>query len=354
MSPFAIQKQIFENIGTKVETKRMGAGILSVRIETKEQLEKLKALGTIQGKKAEVTPNDRLNKSVGVITCVDLLPCTMEEIVQELKGQGVIEAYRITRKVEGQILNTPTIKLIFNKNKLPNDIKAAYINVKVRPYIPLPTKCFNCQQFGHPAKFCKSKQMCECGKTPHAEEEPCLDPPKCINCEGMHTSRSPNCPIYIKEKVVMEVKAKHNLTYREAKSIVYGKSFVTKDESFAQRAAKSNNNKAPNTTEAATKDDEIPRKTDTTQAPTSRPDLEMPPPSNTIRKPQFTRALSNWTMESSPSEMSESSIKEMDESDQELSNQSAKRKKGCPLGVPRPNLRKNPSVTTYKPKKQKL
>ncbi|KAK5645617.1 hypothetical protein RI129_004081 [Pyrocoelia pectoralis] len=354
MSPFAIQKQIFECIGTNVEIRRMGAGVLSVKIETKEQLEKLKTLGTIQAKKAEVTPNDRLNKSVGIITCVDLLPCTMDELVQELKNQGVIEAYRITRKVEGIITNTPTVKLIFNKNKLPNEIKAAYINVKVRPYIPLPTKCFNCQQLGHPAKYCRNKQMCECGKSFHEKDEPCLDPPKCTNCEGTHTSRFPNCPAYIKEKVVMEVKAKNNLTYREAKSIVYGRSFVTKDETFAQRTSKNNGKNTVNTAETGRNNGNTPNESGTTQTLINRSDLEMPPPTNEILKPQFTRTLSNWTMEPSASEVSESSTKDIDESDQELSNQSAKRKKGWPVGVPRSSQRKNPNVTTSKSKKQKV
>ncbi|XP_055932822.1 uncharacterized protein LOC129962848 [Argiope bruennichi] len=64
-------------------------------------------------------------------------------------------------------------------NSLPKTILAGYARYKVRPYIPTPLRCFNCQRFGHSKNACRGKQTCSrCASFGHSSTE-CNADPKC-------------------------------------------------------------------------------------------------------------------------------------------------------------------------------
>ncbi|CAH1101754.1 unnamed protein product [Psylliodes chrysocephalus] len=149
----------------------------------------------------------------------DLLNCTEQEILDEIKDQGIIEVKRIKTKRDGALIDTANHILTFNSPKCPNKVKIAFYNLKVRPYIPSPLRCFRCQLFGHTAIRCTKEQICVCGKSIHTGK-PCETPITCINCEGQHAVTSKECPVYKQETAIQEIKVKENLTYYEAKKKV--------------------------------------------------------------------------------------------------------------------------------------
>lgn len=236
LSPFQIQRKIHECVGEPVEIKKLTDGLLGVKVNTKEQLDKLKTLENIEGKKTYIAPNDRLNKSWGIIYSPDLYTCQEDELLEHLKSQDVIKVERFKKKIGDTLQNTNSIKLTFKKTRLPEFIKAAYLNIKVRPYIPLPRKCFNCQKFGHTAAVCRNEKRCECGKVGHKEEEPCNSPFQCPNCQGSHKASSKECPTYKSEKEIIKIKTIYNKSYKEAKEIVSSKSYVNDEIKYSEKA----------------------------------------------------------------------------------------------------------------------
>ena len=61
-----------------------------------------------------------------------------------------------------------TFFLTLNSPTLPNRIKAAYLSCPVRPYIPNPLRCFQCQRYGHAKTSCRGSVTCaRCAEVGH-------------------------------------------------------------------------------------------------------------------------------------------------------------------------------------------
>ena len=94
--------------------------------------------------KIKVYPHNTLNLSKGVVRSPDLSLCTLDEIKNNLRGQGVTDAKQISIKRNNQIIPTNTYILNFNTPKPPTEIKIGYLITKVETYIPNPLRCHNC------------------------------------------------------------------------------------------------------------------------------------------------------------------------------------------------------------------
>ena len=60
-----------------------------------------------------------------------------------------------------------------------------------------PTRCFNCNAFGHTASNCKGKTVCGKCADGHKTSECSFTTKKCKNCLGAHASYDRNCPRYL-------------------------------------------------------------------------------------------------------------------------------------------------------------
>lgn len=215
-SPFFISRVIYGLIGETKDIKKVRDGLLINTVSRAQsiRLSKIKRFGDFQ---VEVTPHATLNYCKGVIYCRDLLNCSLDEIKDCLKNQGIIDVKRIKTKRDGVLIDSPNHIITFNSTSLPNEIKVAFYNLKVRPYIPAPLRCFRCQLFGHVAVRCNKDQICSCGKPLH-EGRPCETPIVCVNCRGSHSAKSRNCPKYKKEVAIQELRTTQKLTYNEARA----------------------------------------------------------------------------------------------------------------------------------------
>ncbi|GBM71023.1 hypothetical protein AVEN_156295-1, partial [Araneus ventricosus] len=157
---------------------------------------------------------------LGVISCGELLHESVEKITEELSSQGVTHVRRITIRRDGQLLNTKHLILTFDSAKLPEHIKAGYMRLSVRPYIPNPLRCFKCQRFGHSKTSCRGTLTCaRCAEVGH-ESNDCTRTEKCVNCKGEHTSFSRNCFAWKQEKEIITTKIKKKISYQEARKLV--------------------------------------------------------------------------------------------------------------------------------------
>ncbi|GFO26995.1 nucleic-acid-binding protein from mobile element jockey [Plakobranchus ocellatus] len=162
-----------------------------------------------------VSPHKSLNSSKGVIRSRDLRCCSEEEL------SGVTHARRIKVRRGEDKIQTDTVVLTFDSPKPPSRIRAGYLTLDVRPYVPLPMRCYKCQRYGHGKDRCKKPAaVCvRCGKGGHVERD-CSADPHCVNCKGDHTASSKTCPKFLEEQVILRYKAENGGTFQQARKAV--------------------------------------------------------------------------------------------------------------------------------------
>ncbi|GFX38829.1 probable RNA-directed DNA polymerase from transposon X-element [Trichonephila clavipes] len=221
-SPFVIHKAIIGIGGEPKSIKKLRSGDLL--IETTSALQ-------------------------SVISEPDLLSSSEAEILEGLSDQGVTQVRRISVKKDSSLFPTKNLILTFNSPKLPSNIKAGYLNCKVRPYIPNPLRCFKCQRFGHSQTSCRGQLTCSrCASVGHASTDCSLEP-KCINCLQPHPSDSKLCPKWKIEKQIQEIKTTQNISYPEARKLIVPQI----PQTYAQATRSSTLNNSTQTDENITK-----------------------------------------------------------------------------------------------------
>ncbi|GBM79380.1 hypothetical protein AVEN_32988-1 [Araneus ventricosus] len=220
VSPFLVEKAITATVGEVKSTKKLRSGDLLVEVHSRKQSEQIVKLKTFSNIPITVSQHATLNSYKGVITCGELLNVPTEEILKELQGKGVSHVRRISIRRDGQLLNTKHLILTFDSAKLPENIKAGYMRLSVRTYIPNPLRCFKCQRFGHSKPSCRGTLTCaRCAEVGH-ESTDCTRTEKCVNCKGEHTSFSRNCIAWKQEKEIISTKIKKQISYQEARKLV--------------------------------------------------------------------------------------------------------------------------------------
>ncbi|GBO17802.1 hypothetical protein AVEN_147696-1 [Araneus ventricosus] len=238
VSPFLVEKAIIATVGEVKSTKKLQSGDLLVEVHSRKQSQQIVKLKTFSNIPKTVYPHASLNSSKGVITCGELLNVPTEEILKELQGQGVSHVRRISIRRDGQLLNTKHLILTFDSAKLPENIKAGYMRLSVRTYIPNPLRCFKCQRFGHSKTSCRGTLTCaRCAEVEH-ESTDCTRTEKCVNCKGEHTSFSRNCIAWKREKEIISTKIKKQISYPEARKLVNSQT-TTPGNSYVSVAKKS-------------------------------------------------------------------------------------------------------------------
>ncbi|GBN23203.1 hypothetical protein AVEN_41293-1 [Araneus ventricosus] len=220
VSPFLVEKAITETIGEVKSTKKLLSGDLLVEVHSRKQSQQIVKVKNFSNIPISVSPHASLNSSKRVITCGELLNVATEEILKELQSQGVSHVRRISIRRDGQLLNTKHLILTFDSAKLPEHIKAGYMRLSVRAYIPNPLRCFQCQRFGHSKTSCRGTLTCaRCAEVGH-DSSRCTAAEKCVNCKDAHTSFSRNCSAWKLEKEIITTKIKKQISYPEARKLV--------------------------------------------------------------------------------------------------------------------------------------
>ena len=166
-----------------------------------------------------VGPHKSLNASKGVIKHSDFQECTEEDFVEEF--DDVINTRHIRVRKGDVRISTNIIVLAFDSPKPPTSLRAGYLTIPVRPYIPFPMRCFKYHKFGHSKEKCRcTNVVCgRCGKD-HADQHQCTAAAFFINCKGNHPAFSKQCPKFLEEQVILRFKAEHGGTFQQARAAV--------------------------------------------------------------------------------------------------------------------------------------
>jgi len=133
----------------------------------------------------------------GVDTSIDI-----GELSDQLKRKGIqiTEGRRLTNRYTGkptQIVKVSCAEdsanfLLATKLTINNKTCSVEREREVRVI-----RCYNCQRFGHLAKFCTNPRCDLCGEH-HSEQDKCKSYIHCVNCSGCHPAFSSHCPVYVK------------------------------------------------------------------------------------------------------------------------------------------------------------
>ena len=166
MNPFQVA-QALARFGTVTDVYRPSVSEIEVKMSTEAETEGLLSATSLtyldEGKSnilvpVSVAPHPTKNSAIGVITCRELTDSTEEEVLSGMVDQGVTKVRRMNRKTNGKLVATNTFVLTFRTKVLPKTVRVGWLSIRVRTYVPDPTRCYRCQRYGHVAKTCKGHE----------------------------------------------------------------------------------------------------------------------------------------------------------------------------------------------------
>jgi len=183
LSPFVVSKALQAAVRTLSGVKRLQNGTILVSTDNLSYSRKLLDMTNLHGVPIKASPHRTLNHSKGIIRCAQLKTCTTDEIVEELKSQGVTHCFNPSTRDSSK---TNTFILTFSSTQPTKHLSVGFLHVSLEKYIPNPIRCFRCQKFGHGTKTCRREITCaRCGDTGH-DHKNCQNPVKCANCGEHH------------------------------------------------------------------------------------------------------------------------------------------------------------------------
>ena len=201
INPFHLHRAI-SRFGEAERVTRRSDGKVEVQMREVESAHKLLnsdslSLQTKNGTRTvpiTVHPHPTKGFATGVITVPDLGDVEEEDILDELRDQGVHKVRRLQRRDNGNTVKSDTLVLSFSRDELPEKVRVTWRSIRVRPYIPNPVRCFKCQAYGHMANACKGRERCaRCSATGHNSSS-CESPKPRCTCGGEHEAWSRECP----------------------------------------------------------------------------------------------------------------------------------------------------------------
>ena len=131
---FAIQKGIQGLVGEPKTIKRLRSGALFIiEVDRGMYSTKLLAITELAQVPVKLSPHRTLNTSKGVLRTPELKNTTREELLTQLKKQGVTGARMITIKKTGEVMSKHC-----HPHFQPATLKVGFERCTVQPYVPSP------------------------------------------------------------------------------------------------------------------------------------------------------------------------------------------------------------------------
>ena len=235
---------------SELQLEPSGVGSVSLRASTRLQSDTLLRMTAVGDIPVASIADPLRNSSKGTIFAPRLCVDSPEKILAYLQENGypVSHVYRFPPKVNSRATDSapevnPRLLLTFTTPYVSPSVAVGWEQYSVREFVPSPRRCFKCQQFGHPRKYCRrSSEICvKCGDPLH---DPCNNPLSCPNCKGSHPASSNSCPVFLQEKEILRLVVVDKFSRSKARAHVRGRD-TTSYSAVAARSARRGTAGAP-------------------------------------------------------------------------------------------------------------
>ena len=244
LGQYAVAKGILGLTNNAKKLTKTRSGHFVVEVTTDLASKVLLSAEALANQKVSVTPHRTLNESKGVITSRFLEGATNEDLLADLKSQGVTKVHRILRHKR-----VPTNAIILSfVNPTPNPkVRVHNVSLEVKPFVEAPRRCYKCQKFGHTKTRCSSKnEICAKCAGDHVDRDCKATTFKCANCkDGQHQAFDKKCPKYVEIKSLLEISGREKISMKDAKK----KLGAQKKATYAAKAAQLPNTNQPQVVE---------------------------------------------------------------------------------------------------------
>ena len=159
---------------------------------------------------------------MGVASHPEIELLTADEIKELTQPSGVVYARKLGK-------NTALLGFTrHDSSTTPSHVILGWDTVKIRPHVPRPRSCFNCQEYGHVVSCCTRKipVCCKCGQEGHVRADCPAAIPHCARCGGTHEASEPTCPSWKPECQLLKIRHTEKISYKEA-LLTYNKHVAT-------------------------------------------------------------------------------------------------------------------------------
>lgn len=178
---------------------------LRVSFVNEVPVDKMTKTMTIAGAPVTIRPI-QVVRSRGTIHLRELAWWSDQEIEEALGTSAKFLRRLSTRQSVAE--NSGRILLGFYTAAPPPDFTMPLIGnvLSVNSYVPNPTRCRNCQMYGHSESNCNRTVRCgRCGQPGHNQED-CQATPRCPACRGQHVISDRDCPVWRKERAKLRAR----------------------------------------------------------------------------------------------------------------------------------------------------
>ena len=181
----------------KENLTRLGRGFL-LKAATEAQAFMIPHIDFNNSDIIKAEPHRSFNSSKGVIKSKELYNAK-DDIIKRYADLEITNINRIGKSGMVVVLSFPT-------SDLPTTLKIHDTILKIEQYEERPQQCKKCFSYLHSTRFCQYRSLCVRCSHPadqHLEGEDCSKPACCALCKGRHNSDDQSCPVYKKEKTIL-------------------------------------------------------------------------------------------------------------------------------------------------------
>lgn len=156
LSPFVVAEALENLVGFHYKAKKLHAGDLLVKVDTKEQSAEILQMTKIVDVNVSISPRRTLNTVRGVLSEDDLLESTDEEILQGVRPSEAVVVKRIMFRCNGKETPSEHGIVAYERRTLPTTVKAGYLFCRIKPYVENSHRCSRVEKLPRFRELCGS------------------------------------------------------------------------------------------------------------------------------------------------------------------------------------------------------
>lgn len=160
INPVKLTKAIKKAVGDVESAKTLRNGNIIIFCKNEKQQKVAQGIKSMLGQSVSCTVPSKRVWLKGVIYGIPIDVST-NTIKSNIKGVKVTEVKRLKCVRNKEKVDSLSVMLQFDEEKMPERVYIGYVSYAVRAYVPPPIRCFKCQKYGHVAAVCKGKQRCD-------------------------------------------------------------------------------------------------------------------------------------------------------------------------------------------------